>query len=61
MKKKQPFNPVAAMMAIENALQDRKRIGPVLEQLQAEMETPDEAKERIEAELAKAKPPAKEE
>ena len=48
MKKKQPFNPVAAMMAIEGALKERKSIKPILKQLQATMETPGEAKARIE-------------
>ena len=48
---KKKFSPFEAMMAIERAVTDGKKpIGPVLEKLRAEMETPDEAKKRIEKE-----------
>ena len=54
MAKKQ-FDAFAAWRALEDAVAERKPIRPVLERLQAEMETPAEAKARIEA-----KQPAKE-
>lgn len=44
--KKEPFNAFKAMMALEQAVE--KRETPDLDALFAKMETPDEAKKRLE-------------
>lgn len=47
-EKKEPFNAFKAMMALEAAVE--KRETPDLDALFAKMETPDEAKKRLEKE-----------
>ena len=49
-KKKQPFNEVKAWRTLEDAVAEKAQIAPVLKKLQAEMETSEEAKERIDKE-----------